>query len=120
MSTIKRIETSQRMSKIVVHNNTIYLCGQVAENGSLPIGPQTQSMLARVDKLLELAGSDRKHILSTTVYLKDIRDFQAMNKVWDQWVPKGYAPARACVEARLGREDLLVEISVVAAVKSIA
>ncbi len=115
MSTVKRMETSRRMSKIVIHSNTIYLCGQVAEDGSLPIGPQTESMLERVDTLLKQAGSDREHILSATVYLKDIRDFEGMNAVWDQWVPEGHAPARACVEARLAREDLLVEVSVTAA-----
>ena len=40
-----------------------------------------------------------------------------MNSVWDAWVEKGFAPARACVEAKMAREALLVEISIVAAVK---
>jgi enamine deaminase RidA (YjgF/YER057c/UK114 family) len=40
-----------------------------------------------------------------------------MNKVWDSWIPEGHAPARACVESRMARADLLVEISVIAAVK---
>ncbi|MCP3943570.1 MAG: RidA family protein [Desulfobacteraceae bacterium] len=117
MSTIKRMEISRRMSKIVVHNNTIYLCGQVAKDGSLPIIGQAESMLARVDALLEQAGSDRKHILSATVYLKNIQDFEEINRVWDQWIPEGHAPARACVEAKIAREDLLVEISVTAVLK---
>ena len=42
-------------------------------------------------------------------------DFAKMNEVWDNWVPEGYAPARACVTADMAREALLVEISVVAA-----
>ena len=74
-------------------------------------------MLAKVDALLELAGSDRKHLLSATIYLRDMKDFTAMNNVWDKWVPEGFAPARACVEARMARPDLLVEISVIAARK---
>jgi enamine deaminase RidA (YjgF/YER057c/UK114 family) len=49
--------------------------------------------------------------------LRDMKDFAAMNAVWDAWVPEGHAPARACVEARMARAELLVEISVVAAVK---
>ena len=117
MTSIIRKETGARMSKIVIHNNVVYLCGQVAENGEDPIGPQTETMLAKVDTLLEQAGSSREHILSATVYLRDIKDFERMNAVWDQWVPKGCAPARACVEARLARPDLLVEVSVIAALK---
>jgi enamine deaminase RidA (YjgF/YER057c/UK114 family) len=72
-------------------------------------------MLAKVDALLAQAGSGRDRILSATIYLRDMKDFAAMNAVWDRWVPKGHAPARACVEARLARPELLVEVSVVAA-----
>ena len=75
-------------------------------------------MLEKVDELLLQAGSDREHLLSATVYVRDMKDFAAMNEVWDAWVPEGHAPARACVEARMARPELLVEISVVAAVKS--
>ena len=115
--TIIRMETKQRMSRIVIHNDTIYLCGQVAEDASKDIGEQTRSMLAKVDTLLEQAGSDREHILSATLYIKSMDLFGAMNEVWDNWVPMGHAPARACVEASMAREELLVEISVVAAVR---
>lgn len=118
MSTISREETNDRMSKIVINNGIIYLCGQVADNAELPIGPQTESMLAKVDDLLTQAGSDREHILSATLYIRDMKDFAGMNAVWDKWVPAGHAPARACVEARMARPQLLVEISVIAAVKS--
>lgn len=117
MSTITRMGTAERMSKIVIHNDTVYLCGQVADNGEAAIGPQTENMLAKVDALLEQAGSGREHILSTTVYLRDMQDFAGMNEVWDQWIPKGHAPARACVEASLARPDLLVEVSIIAARK---
>ena len=72
-------------------------------------------MLDKVDSLLVQAGSDRKHMLSATIYLKTMDDFAKMNEVWDNWVPEGYAPARACVTADMAREALLVEISVVAA-----
>lgn len=114
--TITRMETKQRMSRIVIHNGTIYLCGQVAEDASKGIKEQTETMLAKVDSLLEQAGSDRKHILSATIYIKSMEDFAEMNEVWDNWVPEGHAPARACVEASMARDALLVEISVVAAV----
>lgn len=115
--TIKRMETAKRMSRIVIHNGTIYLCGQVAKDAGDGIRKQTQTMLDKVDALLEQAGSDREHILSATVYIRDMKDFAAMNEVWDAWVPEGHAPARACVEARMARAELLVEVSIVAAVR---
>lgn len=111
---IERQETKQRMSRIVKHNGTIYLCGQVCADASKDIREQTQTMLDKVDALLQ-AGSDRQHMLSATVYLRDMKDFAAMNEVWDAWVPEGHAPARACVEARMARPELLVEVSVTAA-----
>ncbi len=117
MHHIERMETTERMSKIVCHNGILYLCGQVADNSDAAAGEQTEKMLAKVADLLESAGSDREHMLSATIYLRDMKDFAAMNSVWDSWVPQGCAPARACVEARLARADLLVEISVIAAQK---
>lgn len=115
---IERIETKQRMSRIVKHNGVIYLCGQVCADATKGITEQTQTMLDKVDALLIQAGSDRQHILSATIYLKDMQYFAEMNEVWDNWVPEGHAPARACVTANMAREALLVEISVVAAEKS--
>ncbi|WP_172147817.1 RidA family protein [Pseudomonas tumuqii] len=113
---ISRYETSARMSRVVVHNQTAYLCGQVAEDRSAGIEEQTRTMLAKVDTLLASVGSNRQQILSATLYLKDMGLFAEMNSVWDNWVPPGYAPARACVEAALASPELLVEISVIAAV----
>ncbi|MDO6446576.1 RidA family protein [Colwellia sp. 1_MG-2023] len=115
--TIERIETKQRMSRIVKHNGTIYLCGQVCADASKDITEQTQTMLDKVESLLAQAGSSKEHMLSATIYLKSMDDFAQMNAVWDAWVPEGHAPARACVEAAMARDVLLVEISVVAAEK---
>jgi len=114
---IERQETKARMSRIVKHNGTIYLCGQVCKDATQGIAEQTATMLEKVDELLIQAGSDREHILSATIYVSDMKYFADMNAVWDAWVPEGHAPARACVEAKMAREALLVEISVVAAEK---
>jgi enamine deaminase RidA (YjgF/YER057c/UK114 family) len=111
------METAQRMSRIVKHQGTIYLCGQVGADANTDITEQTATMLDKVENLLAQAGSDKEHILSATIYIRDMKDFAAMNAVWDAWVPEGHAPARACVEARMARAELLVEISVVAAEK---
>lgn len=119
MTEIARTKTSERASMIVRHNGVIYLSGQVAEDPEADVRGQTRSVLARVDALLAEAGSDNEHVLSATIYLRDIaNDFGAMNEVWNDWVPAGHAPARACVEARMARSQLLVEISVVAAIRS--
>jgi len=112
---ITRLETKPRMSRIVKHNGTIYLCGQVAADATKDITEQTQTMLAKVDELLRQAGSNREHILSATIYVKDMSYFSEMNAVWDAWLPAGHAPARACVAAKMARDALLVEISVIAA-----
>lgn len=115
---IERIETKQRMSRIVKHNGVIYLCGQVCADATKGITEQTQTMLDKVDELLNKAGSDREHILSATIYIKDMKYFAEMNAVWDSWAPQGHAPARACVTANMAREELLVEITVTAAEKT--
>ncbi len=112
---IERLEVGQRMSRIVKHNGTIYLCGQVCKDATQGIQDQTSSMLEKVDDLLQQADSNKEHILSATIYIKDMKYFGEMNSVWESWLPEGHAPARACVEANMARDALLVEISVVAA-----
>ncbi len=111
---IKRIHTGRRMSEIVIHGNTVYLAGQVGET-TQTIADQTAEALAHVDRLLSEAGSSRKHVLQVIIWLKDISDFDAMNVVYDAWVPEGYAPTRATSEATLADSSLLVEIIVTAA-----
>lgn len=113
---IIRKETKKRMSRIVIHNSTAYFCGQVAKDTTQDIKGQTLTTLEKIDELLESINIDRTKILSTTVYIKDMKDFKAMNEVWDNWVPEGAAPARACVQASMAREEILVEMTVTAAV----
>ena len=115
---IVRKQTTDRMSKIVINNNSnIYLSGQVADDVTVGIKEQTTSCLNKIEALLAEAGSDKNHILSTTIFIKDMKDFAAMNEVWDAWVADGEKPARACVQALMAREAILVEICVTAAVK---
>lgn len=112
---IKRYHGNKRMSKIVVHNNTVYLCGQVPKDESVGIALQTKTTLERVDELLNEVGSSKEKILSATIYIKNMEYFKEMNQVWEDWTVEGHAPARACVEAHMARETLLFEVSVVAA-----
>ena len=111
---INRFDTSDRMSKIVIHNDTAYLCGQVG-NGDDDVAEQTRECLRRIENLLEKAGSSPEHILQAVIWVADMDDFAEMNAVWDAWVPKGHAPARACGEAKLARPALKVEIIITAA-----
>ena len=113
---ITRLDVGTRMSSIVIHQATVYLCGQVAKDKYQDITKQTVTMLEEVDTLLAEAGSSRERVLSATIYLKDMGDYDAMNAVWDAWVPKGHAPARACVQAAIAEPEYLVEVSVIAAV----
>jgi len=110
---IERMETGQRMSKIVRHNGVAWLCGQVGDGAT--VAEQTRDCLARVETLLAQAGSSPDRILQAIIWLADMADFDEMNAVWDAWVPEGHAPARACGEARLARPELRVEIIVTAA-----
>jgi enamine deaminase RidA (YjgF/YER057c/UK114 family) len=112
---ITRKHTNQRMSQLVIHENTIYLSGQVASDPSADIRTQTSQVLDKIDALLAEAGSDNTKILSAQIWLASIGHFSAMNEVWNAWVPEGHAPARACTEARLASPDLLVEVGIIAA-----
>lgn len=111
---ITRLNTNARMSSIVIHNSTVFLCGQVGAGST--VTEQTHDCLARIDALLAQAGSSRAHILQAIIWLRDMADFDEMNAVWDAWVPAGHAPARACGEARMAAPELKVEIIITAAV----
>lgn len=114
---IERIEPGTRMSQAVIHNNTVYLAGQVATGAAdRSVAEQTKDILGRIERLLAGANSDKRHILSATIWLVDMTSFAEMNSVWDRWVVDGSAPARATVEsARLASPDYKVEIAVIAA-----
>jgi enamine deaminase RidA (YjgF/YER057c/UK114 family) len=106
------------MSQAVVHNGLVYLAGQVAADPVSSVAEQTRQVLAKIDDLLATSGTDKSRILSATVWLADITKFEEMNAVWDSWVSPGNTPARATVEAKLARPANLVEIMVIAVVRS--
>jgi len=114
--TIQRFETGARLSKVVVHGDTVYLAGLTADRTvGQSVAAQTQEILDAIDGLLAKAGSDKSKLVQATIWLQDIRTVDEMNKVWDAWVPGGAAPARACIEARLQSPAKMVEIRVTAA-----
>ena len=118
---IRRIGAGARMSKAVVHGNTVYLAGQVADKSKgASVAEQTKEIVGIIDELLKEAGSDKTKILSATIYLSDISTFAQMNSVWDTWVVAGHTPARATVEAKLAAPGIDVEIMVEAAIEGAA
>jgi len=118
--TIERRNVGERLSDLVIYQpppggRLIYLAGQVAEDKDADITEQTRSVLRQIDRLLAEAGSHKTRLLSATIYLPDMDDYQAMNAVWDAWVPHGETPARATVAAKLANPKYRIEIQVVAA-----
>ena len=114
---INRFQTNDRMSQMVVHGDTVYLAGQVAQSAKGgTVTEQTKAILQQIDDLLAEAGSDKSKALSATIWLCSMNDFAEMNAVWDAWVPSGHAPCRACVESpKLATPDFTVEIGLIAA-----
>jgi enamine deaminase RidA (YjgF/YER057c/UK114 family) len=113
---IQRFETGPRMSQVVVHGNTVYLAGVVAnKSAGESVAKQTQEILSIIDGHLARAGSDKSKLLSANIYITDMKNFAEMNAAWDAWISPGNTPARATVEAKLAAPQYHVEIMVVAA-----
>ena len=113
---IERHEVGPRMSKCVVHGNTVYLAGIVANDPKgKSVTEQTKDIVGQIDGLLAKAGTDKSKLLSANIWIADMATFADMNAVWDGWVSPGNTPARATVEAKLATPDYKVEIMVVAA-----
>ena len=102
----------------IVVGNTLYIAGQqgVDENDKLKagsIGPQTQTALENLAKVVKAAGFELKDVVSVTVYLADIKEFEAMNKVYREFMPEP-KPTRATVQVARLFDDARIEISAVA------
>lgn len=115
MTEIRRINPGPRMSEAVIHNGVAFLAGQVGAPGH-PVADQTRAVLAEIDRILALCGTDKSRLLTAQIWLADIATFAQMNEVWDAWVSPGNTPARWTGEARLASPDYRVEIIVTAAV----
>jgi enamine deaminase RidA (YjgF/YER057c/UK114 family) len=113
---IERHETEPRMSKAVIHGDTVYLAGIVADNPKgKSMAEQTSNILSQIDGFLAMAGTNKTKLLSVNIWITDMAHFAEMNSVWDAWVSPGNTPARATVEAKLASPDYKVEIMGVAA-----
>ena len=101
-------------------NGLVYLSGQVAldpktaELVGADIRQQTERVLENIKGILEAAGVNLHHVLKTTVFLKDMNDFAAMNEVYARYFASA-PPARSTVQVARLPKDALVEIEVIAA-----
>lgn len=113
--TVQRLHVEKRFSEIAIAGNLVHLAGQLASDTNLDITGQTQQTLDIIDRFLADAGTDKRHILSVMIFLKDIeRDYAAMNAVWDAWCADMQALPRTCVEAKMYHPDVLVEMTLTA------
>ena len=100
MSDIERIGVTRRWSDAVIHRGTAYFV-EVADDPNQNARNQIAQILAQIDARLALFGSNRTQLLQVLIYLADLADGATLNELWDNWVPAGHAPARACVQAGL-------------------
>ena len=112
---IQRLQPGPRLSAAVVHGGIVYISGQVPDTLNADVATQTREILAKIDRLLAEAGSDKSRLLNVNVWLADIITFDQMNQVWEAWLLPGQAPARATVEARIANPGYRVEIAAIAA-----
>ena len=113
---VTRHKVGPRLSQAVVHGNTVYLAGQVADDPSAGTKGQTEQILKKIDGLLATCGSHKSKLLSATIWVANMGTYDEMNAAWDAWVDPANTPARATVESRLARPAYLVEIAVIAAI----
>ena len=111
---IDRIQPGEWNCRAVVHDNTVYLSGIVADDKTLPMKEQTEQVLAKIDAILARAGTDKSKVLTATVYLADIEQKDEMNEAWMAWVDTRNLPARAAIGVKL-TPGTLVEIMMTAA-----
>lgn len=107
---MKRIDKNSRRSRAVVVGNMVYLGGQVATDKAADIRVQTRETLHKIDQLLTEAGSSRDKLVSATIWLKTMDDYEGMNEIWDSWIDPENPPTRACGEVRMADDDFRVEI----------
>lgn len=115
MTAVIRHESKGILSSAVEHGDTVYLAGITADDQSKDAKGQAAQILATIDRLLSVCGSNKSKVLTATIWVSDIRNRPLMNEAWNAWTEGKNLPARACVESKMADPNCLVEIQVVAA-----
>ena len=111
---VKRYEVGPLMCKAVEHNGVVYLAGQMADDHNASVTEQTRQILAKIDKLLAAAGTDKSKLLTAQVFVRDIYLRPEFNEAWKKWIDPHNPPTRACVGIQL-EGPASVEVIVTAA-----
>ena len=112
---VQRFDVGARLSEMAIQNGVVYLAGQIPEDPNLDIEGQKLQVLQAIDRLLERAGTDKRKLLMVQIFLVDLKDFEGMNRVWDNWVVPGHTPPRATVQANLASPKWRLEVVATAA-----
>jgi enamine deaminase RidA (YjgF/YER057c/UK114 family) len=112
MSKITRMGENKILASSVEYHNFVFLAGMTADDTSQDILGQTRQVLAKIDAALEANGTDKSRLLNAQIWLKDIKQRDAMNTIWIEWLGAEGRPARACVQAEMAAPGILVEIMV--------
>ena len=112
---ITRHEAKGILSRVVEANGFVFTAGVTADNSKADAQGQAEQILAEIDRLLGLCGTDKTKVISATIWVSDIRHRDKMNIAWNAWTGGQNLPGRACIEAKLANPLLQVEIAVVAA-----
>ncbi|AKX94278.1 RidA family protein [Neomoorella thermoacetica] len=123
----KVVATNQAPAAIGPYSQAIKIGNLIFTSGQIPLDPasgrivdggaaeQTARVMANLQAVLAAAGAGLEDIVKTTVYIKDMNDFSAINEVYGRYFTKE-PPARSCVEVARLPKDVLVEIEAVAVV----
>lgn len=121
---MKTISTKKAPAAIGPYSQAQVSGGFVFTSGQIPIDPETglvveglenqaHQVFKNVAEVLKAAGSDLCKTVKTTVFIKDMNDFAAINEIYAQYFTEPY-PARSCVEVARLPKDVLLECEVVA------
>ncbi len=112
-------------NQAIVAQGLVFVAGQISLDpktgeivGAGDVVAQTDRALTSMKAILEAAGSSMANVVKTTVFLKEMNDFAAMNAVYAKYFDEESAPARICVEVARLPKDLLVEIDCIATIEA--
>jgi enamine deaminase RidA (YjgF/YER057c/UK114 family) len=115
MTPIKRTGFYDLLHEVVEYNGVLYFSGVIAEDLSLDMAGQAKDAFNQIDKLLAQHGSSRERLLTALIFVTDMKQKPAMNKVWKEWLPPQAMPTRATIGVSDLEPNILIEIVVTAA-----
>lgn len=116
---IKRMERNGNLSRVVIHNGVVYLTGLATaaeeKDSCKTMTDHAQSVFRRIDHYLAMAGTDKRYILSATLYFADYSQKPEFDEAWQKWMPAGCEPARTAMTCYGYSPDWPLEITIIAA-----